>query len=238
MERARVREALPAVLVPEWPEDKRLYPQALRRLDCFDKPAISEEDRQRAQMYSAERRRTELKTQLGSVEAWLQTLDVTVKAELLNAASLGRLIQLFNKTNQMNLSTRRMTEQELLSWADAENRKVWSFHVADKFGSYGLTGILGVEIVNGRLQIVDFVLSCRVMGRKVEETMLHVAVDWARSAQAKEVYAAYLETAKNKPCLNFFQKSGLKCQSSHVFVWDVSHPFPLPSVVRLSREPG
>jgi FkbH-like protein len=115
VERARVREALPEVLVPDWPEDKRLYPHALRSLDCFDKPAISEEDRRRQQMYVIERKRTELKIQVGSVEGWLQTLDLIVKTEPLNAANVGRLTQLLNKTNQMNLSTRRMIEQEFLT---------------------------------------------------------------------------------------------------------------------------
>ena len=234
VERARVREALPEVLVPDWPEDKRLYPYALRSLDCFDKPVISEEDRQRAQMYTIERQRNEYKTQVGSVEEWLQTLDLTIKAEPLNAANIGRLTQLLNKTNQMNLTTRRMTERELLAWAGEESRRVWGFHVSDKFGDSGLTGILGVEATDGgRVRIVDFVLSCRVMGRKIEETMLHVAVGWARSVLAKEVRAVYAQTGKNKPCLDFFQNSGLRCESDNMFVWDVAHVYPLPPVVRL-----
>jgi len=236
VERARVREALPDVLVPEWPVDKRLYPNALRSLDCFDKPAISEEDRQRPQMYVSERQRTELKSSAGSVEEWLRTLDLKVKAEPLNAANLGRVAQLFNKTNQMNLSTRRLTEQELLAWSSGDNRKLWGFHVADRFGDSGLTGILGVEAVNGQAKIVDFILSCRVMGRKIEETMLHVAVDWSRAAQLKKVSAVYSPTAKNKPTLGFLEKSGLQRGGDNEFVWDAGEEYPLHPAVQLSRE--
>ena len=236
VERARVREALPDVLVPEWPADKRLYPHALRSLDCFDKPAISEEDRQRPQMYVSERQRTELKSSASSVEEWLRTLDLKVKVEPLNAANIGRLTQLFNKTNQMNLSTRRLTEQELLAWSGADNRRVWGFHVADRFGDSGLTGILGVEAQDGQAKIVDFILSCRVMGRKIEETMLHVAVDWSRSARLKDVRAVYSPTAKNKPTLGFLEKSGLQRAGENQFVWDARQSYPLHPAVQLTQE--
>jgi FkbH-like protein len=235
-ERARVREALPDVFVPEWPADKRLYPHTLRSLNCFDKPAISAEDRQRQQMYTTERRRKELKGQVGSVEEWLRTLDLVVKVEPLGTSNLGRSAQLLNKTNQMNLSTRRMTEQEYLAWAGAKNHRVWSFYVSDRFGDSGLTGILGVEAADGWVTILDFVLSCRVMGRKVEEAMLHVAVDWARSARIKEVRADYYPNAKNKPCLDFFLRSGMQKHGENRFVLDATQEYPLHPAVRLVHE--
>ncbi len=242
VERARIRDALPEVLVPEWPADKRLYPHALRSLDCFDKPSLSDEDRRRAQMYMTERRRCELRSQAGSVDEWLRTLDLCLKVEPVQESNLARSTQLLNKTNQMNLSTRRMTEQELLAWASLENHQVWSFHVSDKFGDSGLTGILSLETAGGRARIVDFVLSCRVMGRKVEEAMLHVAIAWARSEQIREVYAQYSPSARNKPCYDFLQRSGLRCQADNVFVWDTSQEYPLHHSVRLihdsHRQPG
>ena len=235
-ERARVREALPDVFVPEWPVDKRLYPHTLCSLDCFDKPAISVEDRQRQQMYATERRRTELKGKVGSLEEWLRTLDIVVKVEPLEISNLSRSAQLLNKTNQMNLSTRRMTEQDYMAWAGVETHRVWSFYVSDRFGDSGLTGILGIEVADGRAKIVDFVLSCRVMGRKVEEAMLHVAVDWARSSRIKEVLADYTATAKNKPCLDFFLKSGLKKHGDNRFAWDSTQEYPLHPAVRLVQK--
>ena len=236
VERARVREALPDVLVPEWPEDKRLYPHALRSLDCFDKPSISDEDRQRPQMYATERRRTELKSQAGSVEDWLQTLDLRVGLEPLQPANVARLTQLLNKTNQLNLSTRRLTEAEFLAWAEPKHRRVWGFHVADKFGDSGLTGILSLESTERTGRIVDFILSCRVMGRKVEETLIHVAVEWARAAGLTELQATYLPTPKNKPCYDFFKRSGLEQAQENLFRWDTRQEYRLPAVIRLLSE--
>jgi FkbH-like protein len=238
VERDRVRRALPAVLVPEWPADKRLYPHALRRLDCFEQPNLTDEDRRRAEMYLHERKRMGLKTQTTSLDEWLRTLNLTVRVAPLGPSNLSRTTQLLNKTNQMNLSTRRMTEPGFAAWAALPNHQVWVFHVSDRFGDSGLTGILSAETDGARCQIVDFVLSCRVIGRKVEETMLHVAIEWSRAAQIRQVRAVYIPTAKNVPCQSFFQKSGLYVQSKNEFIWDPAREYPLHPAIRLVYKAG
>ena len=236
-ERARVREALPDVFVPEWPVDKRLYPHALKSLECFNDPRVSAEDRTRSQMYPAERHRQEAKAQVGSINEWLRTLNLTVQVQALSQANVARATQLLNKTNQMNLATRRLTEAELSSWAACEHRAVLAFSVDDRFGNSGLTGIIGLEQDCGLVRLVDFVLSCRVMGRRVEETMLHVAVTWAHRRAAVSLTAQYLPTAKNKPCLEFFRRSGLAEEEGSVFVWASRKVYPLPDTVRLIWDP-
>jgi FkbH-like protein len=233
VERARVREALPQVLVPEWPADKRLYPHALRSLDCFDQPALTEADRRRSSMYAVERQREALKAQVGSLEEWLHTLNISVTVEPAHPANLARVTQLLNKTNQMNLRARRMTEGEFLAWASLPGHRAWAFSVADKFGDAGLTGILSLETEGPRATVVDFVVSCRVMGRNIERAMLHVAVDWARAAHLQEVHAPFVPTPRNAPCHEFLQSSGLRCQDGHTFVWDADREYPLPPAVRL-----
>ena len=236
VERARVREALPQLCVPEWPLDKRLYPEALLSLDCFDSPLLTEEDRQRAPMSAVDRKRKESKLRLGNLEEWLATLKTTITVEELNQANLPRAAQLLNKTNQMNLSTRRMSEADFHAWAREKNRRAWTFRVSDKFGDSGLTGILTIELNGSQARIIDFVLSCRVMGRKIEEAMLFLAIDCARSAGIQEVCANYCQTPKNKPCYTFFQQSGLPCQGGNTFVWDATQPYPLHGAVRLVCE--
>ncbi len=233
VERDRIRQALPSVLVPEWPADKRLYPQALRCLDCFEQPNLTDEDRHRAETYLHERKRRELKTRSTSLDEWLLTLDLGVRMEPLGPTNLGRATQLLNKTNQMNLSTRRMTEGEFAAWAALANHHVWVFHVSDRFGDSGLTGILSLERESVCCQIVDFVLSCRVMGRKVEETMLHVAIEWARVAQIRQIRAVCVPTVKNVPCQSFFQKSGLLVRSQNEFTWDTTREYPLHRAIHL-----
>lgn len=233
-ERARVREALPEVLVPEWPVDKLLYPAALAALRCFDVPAVSAEDAARTALYAAEQRRTAARAEVGSLDDWLAGLGIRVRAEPLGGANVARATQLLNKTNQLNLSTRRLTEPEFLAWAADPAHEVWAVHVADRFGDAGLTGILGLERTGDRCRVVDFVLSCRVMGRKVEETMAHLAVARARAWGATGVEAVYRPTPKNKPCLDFWDRSGFaRTDADGVFAWDAGAEYARPAYVAL-----
>lgn len=232
-ERTRVREALPEVYVPEWPEDKTLYPSALLSLTCFDAPRVSAEDLARTAMYASEREREQLKVQVGSVDDWLRSLEIRVRAEPLGAQNLARTAQLLNKTNQMNLSTRRLTEAELSAWAAEPGSTLVAITVSDRLGDAGLTGILSLKAHGETAKIVDFVLSCRVMGRRVEQTMAHLAVAFARRAGATRVVADLVPTAKNKPCLTFFQESGFRKEGETTFVWDVTGEYALPDVITL-----
>ncbi|HZZ84808.1 MAG TPA: HAD-IIIC family phosphatase [Anaeromyxobacteraceae bacterium] len=233
VERGRVREALPEVLVPEWPEDKLLYPSALDQLRCFDLPALSAEDAQRTRLYASDRERDAMRAEVGSLDAWLERLGVRAVAEPLGPSNLARAAQLLNKTNQMNLSTRRLTERELAEWAGAPGRHLWTVTVSDRFGEAGLTGIVSVEVEDGCGRVVDWVLSCRVMGRRVEEVMVHLAVETARRAGAASVEARLVPTAKNRPCLEFWRRAGLDAPEPALFRWDASRPYPLPATIQL-----
>jgi predicted enzyme involved in methoxymalonyl-ACP biosynthesis len=102
-------------------------------------------------------------------------------------------------------------------------------------GDAGLTGILSLEVAGPVARIVDFVLSCRVMGRGIEETMVHLAVDAARKMSLREVLAEFVPTAKNGPCLEFWQRSGFQCASSTRFTWDTQNEYPLPKVISLEH---
>ncbi|MET0387985.1 MAG: HAD-IIIC family phosphatase [Polyangiales bacterium] len=236
LERDRVRDALPEVLVPEWPEDTLLYASTLRGLRCFDAPGLSPEDAARSDMYAAEQLRRAQKEALGSVDAWLRSLAITVRAERLDDGNALRAAQLFNKTNQLNLATRRLTQSELTRWASSADRTLWVIHVSDRVGDSGLTGLVSLEVRGTTGHIVDFVLSCRVIGRQLEESLVHIAVATARSRGLTRVEARYVPTPKNAPCLDFWLRSGFRREGEHVFSWDASRAYPRPDVVELAFE--
>ena len=239
VERARIREALPEVLVPDWPKDKMLYKHCLMSLKCFNAPIISLEDGERTKMYETESHRKQLKKKLGSLEDWIKTLETKVVIEEINEANLQRSSQLFNKTNQMNLSTRRLTETKLMSWAKENNHRIWTFRVSDKFGDSGLTGLVGVECNGNEIQITDFLLSCRVMGRKVEEIMLHTVYQYGCSLKIKTLTACYLKTIKNNPCYIFWKQSGFEHnEKNDTFKWNMEIPYPQPDCITLVKQGG
>lgn len=237
VERARVRDALPQVAVPHWPKDKTLYRTALTELPYFDFKVLTEEDRQRTKMYVATRKRQQSMAKVGSFNEWLETLGTCVTFERLNSTNLGRTVQLLNKTNQMNLTTRRIAEAEFEQWANTEGRRVWVFRVTDKFGDQGLTGVLSLDPEGKRARIVDFILSCRVMGRRVEETMVSVAIKYASSAGFEEVLAQYLPTKRNLPCLEFWKNrsSFEHDEATDVFRWFMPDEYQVPRQLVLQK---
>jgi FkbH-like protein len=229
-----VRQALPDVFVPEWPADVMGRKSVLMQLRCFDAPLVTTEDVGRTNMYFAEKKRQAARTEVASLGEWLDSLNVRVVAERLHEANLDRATQLLNKTNQMNLSTRRMTKEELRSWNQQPENTALVFRVSDKFGDYGLVGIASFVLRDGNANAADFILSCRAMGRKVEETMLHVMSACARSAGAAALHISYIPTLKNQPCLRFFEKAGLVSNGDDkVFTLHLREAYPKPATTHL-----
>ena len=233
-ERARVKEGFPEILVPEWPPDPLLYPSALLGLRCFELPSLSPEDLARTAMYLSEKKRQAMKKAVSTPEEWLSGLGICVQVEELQPANLQRTAQLLNKTNQMNLSTRRMSQTQLAAWAEDRHHRLWTIRVSDKFGDAGLTGIVSLEIKDHAARIVDFILSCRVMGRKIEQALLAIAIQSARGSGVKDVSARYLPTPKNKPCLDFFKSLAPRVrQQGEDFILDGKQPFEVPEHIKI-----
>tara|TARA_B100000315_G_C14575833_1_gene587841 strand:+ start:446 stop:2128 length:1683 start_codon:yes stop_codon:yes gene_type:complete len=236
VERARIKDTLPEVFVPEWPEDKMLYKKTLLGLRCFDSPIFSKEDSERTKTYISERKRKEIKRSVGSLDEWLKKLKIRVKIEELTEANIQRTTQLLNKTNQMNLTTRRLTESELLSWVKQRDHILFTFRVLDKFGDSGLTGIISLEIKNNEARIIDFVLSCRVFGRKIEETMIYTVIDYAKNKGQKEIVAKFIQTEKNKPCLRFWKNSGFEYNKNEdIYSWELNKPYILHDSIEIEQ---
>lgn len=206
-ERQRIRQAFPDMLVPELPTDIAQYPAFLAGLDCFETPQITVEDRQRTELYRQEARRAQALTSAVSLDDWLQSLELQVTVRALDRINLARAAQLLNKTNQFNMSTRRMGEEAFWQWSQAAGRIVLTFWVADRFGDAGLTGLIGAQVAPGVPgRIVEFVMSCRVMGKRIEEAMLAEACQWLHRQAARPVIAEYLPTPKNRPFGEFIHQ--------------------------------
>jgi predicted enzyme involved in methoxymalonyl-ACP biosynthesis len=106
--------------------------------------------------------------------------------------------------------------------------------VSDKFGSSGLTGLVSVEVREEIGTIVDYLLSCRVMGRKVEETMLAVAIQYLQSRSVTNIVAHYRPTKNNAPILEFWKRSGLRYdEATNAFHWDPDRSYPVPPQITL-----
>ena len=157
-------------------------------------------------MYQSESKRTKLKHQLKSVSEWIKTLNLTIVIENIKNENTPRAVQLLNKTNQMNLSTRRLSEQEFNNWTQIHSNNLWTIRAADKFGDYGIIGILSISIKDKVATLVDFILSCRVVGRYIEETMIEFLKEFCQENNVNKINGKYIKTEKNSLCCNFFNK--------------------------------
>ena len=190
-------------------------------------------------MYVSEKKRAHLKSKISSAEDYYSALDLRVTYSLLEDANLKRAAQLMNKTNQMNLATRRMSEKELSDWHSCEENVVFTFEVTDRFGSYGLTGLAGVSSRGNSADITDFVVSCRVIGRGVEQAMLSVLIQHAACQRKKRLEAEFHPTDRNDPCRRFFRDISkfehVILSGRELYTWDLQNNYDSPAYVTLEK---
>ena len=216
-ERARVQEVLPEVLVPKLPKDPTDYNTFLSTLRCFDTSHVTDEDKTRGKLYKSESKRTKLKQHLKSLSDWIKTLNLTIMIEKIKNENTPRAVQLLNKTNQMNLSTRRLSEQEFTRWVKMNSNNLWTIRATDKFGDYGIIGILSISIKDNVATLVDFILSCRVVGRYIEETMIEFIKEFCQKSNVNKIIGKYKKTEKNSLCYNFLNKLQLIDNNQYSF---------------------
>ena len=216
-ERQRVLTAYPEIMVPDWPLDVTLYASSLKQLNCFDSAVFSEEDRLRTQMYRSQAQRINSSKIQSSKEEWLESLNTILVVNQLDKVNIKRVTQLFNKTNQLNLATRRLSESELEGWAEIKTNHILTVSVSDSFGDLGLVGVLGMNLVDNVGVITDFILSCRAMGREVEKSMLYCGIVELMKLGAEEITATYIPTDRNRPTLDVFADLKLVHDGSYQF---------------------
>ena len=208
VEREWVREQLPEVAVIELPADPMDYAEAIRSSPLFERLTVTDEDRSRGQMYAEQRARAELQSSVTSLEDFYRSLEMEVAIAPVQAETLARTAQLTQKTNQFNLTTRRYTEQQISEIAGDPARRVYVVRVKDRLGDNGIVGVALTRDQDGRCEIENFLLSCRVIGRTVETAILaHIAQE-ARSRGNSGLSGWFLPSAKNAPAKDFYKGHG------------------------------
>lgn len=207
-EREQIRKLLPEIDVLEVPRDAACYVKVLSDYRGFDKLALTTEDITRSKMYQEERQRQDLQKQSHSLEDFFQSLEMKAELSKASEATLERILQLIQKTNQFNLTTKRYSEQELHSMMHSDNFGIYLLRLADKLGESGITGVLIIEKKEKDWEIDTFLLSCRIIGRTVEYALMKWLGEKAWQAGANCLIGRYLPTSKNQVAANFFQNAG------------------------------
>lgn len=211
MERETVKVGCPDVEVLDFPSDTVGLSKFMERAyrEYFQLLHTTDEDADKTQMYQAEAKRHNLEASAIDLNSYIETLEMTADIHMMEIKELGRVHQLVNKTNQFNLTTKRYSLKELKEM-DADGKSdIFTVHTADKFGDNGLVGVVIVEKEGKEVAIGTFLMSCRVMGRKLEDVVMGCLVNFYKDS-FKKMTASYIKTAKNKPVEGLYEQLGFK----------------------------
>jgi len=206
-ERLQVRTELPEVAVPELPSDPALYGRTLLAAGYFETLAFSEEDRKRAAFYQQNARRIELMNQ-SDMEGYLRSLNMEITFAPFNAAGRARIVQLIGKSNQFNLTTKRYGELEVRQFEEDKNIFARQVRLADAFGDNGMISVVICRMRGDAWEIDTWLMSCRVLGRCVEEAVLQDIIGNAKKAGATRLIGTYMPTERNVIVKDHYRKLG------------------------------
>jgi FkbH-like protein len=203
LECAEVRSGCPEVLTLEFPREEVIV-DFLGHVWAFDRLQVTSEDQQRTVMYKQEVERTRFQMQALSIQDFLEGLNLQVNLPEPSEAQIVRVAQLTQRTNQFNFTTVRRTEAEILRLPESglECRIV---EVSDRFGDYGLVGVMIFSAIREALEVDTFLLSCRVLSRGVEHRMLNKLGKIALDRGLSMVTANLITTRKNQPAADFLE---------------------------------
>lgn len=210
-ERSQVRAMLPEVETPDFPDRPEALAPAMIEIyhKFFEKSAITGEDLEKTGQYTANARRSELRQAAVDYDSYLRQLRITVVREDPRVYP-ERLTQLFNKTNQFNLTTQRYEQAQVQRLLEDPGKRVYLYRVTDRFGDSGLVAAAVVDLGRDAPVVEELVMSCRVMGRRIEFAILTDMEYDLRALGYERLRGSYLPTAKNKPVQRLYEDLGYR----------------------------
>ena len=234
LECAQMRAELPQVVTLQVPAEAGIA-DWLRHLWMFDQQATTDEDVKRTQRYLENRARRSLEASVGDIGEFLSALDLQIDIRTPAEDEWPRIGQLTQRTNQFNFTTRRRSAQELQEM-QAQGAQVLRVRVSDRFGDYGLVGVLIAQACGQACEVDTFLLSCRVLGRGVEHAMLRSLGDVAHELGLSALHLHLISTPRNEPARSFAESiAAANCESS---AEGMVYRLPVAQAAEIRHRPG
>jgi amino acid adenylation domain-containing protein/FkbH-like protein len=207
IECAEVKSAIPEITVLQVPNSETI-PTFLQHIWMLDVNKLTEEDKQRNMLYLQDQHRTKYREQVFSLKEFISNLEIVIDILEPNEQHVARIAQLTQRTNQFNLSTIRLDESSVTLLLKQTEYSCRVIHVKDRFGDYGLVGVLIFKIMQNKLAVQTFLLSCRVLERGVEHKVIKWLGEYAINHDQKinRIEFLYKPTVRNDPVLHFLEK--------------------------------
>jgi FkbH-like protein len=211
-----IKDNLPEITAIEVPKDNSVKIPSLidDNFETFDILKITAEDKAKTDMYLANIAREELKRTAVNIEDYYRSLSMTMEIRKNIKTDLARLSQMTLKTNQFNLVTIRRKEEEIINLLEQMDFIAYGFKLVDKFGDNGVVGYCEVKTGADHAELVNFLMSCRVIGREAENEFLTQILQDLKGLGIKSVTAAWVKSPKNAICENFYENFGFNLMES------------------------
>ena len=219
-ERGMVKQAIPSLTVPELPEDPADYLEVLRSLNLFETASLSEGDKTRTRQYKEEAHRTILQKTYDSEAAFLASLQMIATAQPFDSFQVPRIAQLSQRSNQFNLRTVRYIDRDVERIMTDPDYVTRYFTLEDRVGHYGLISVVVLKKADGCLFIENWMMSCRVLQRGMEEFVLNAIMQAAKENGYRRVVGEYVPTAKNELVRDHYTRLGFAAEDG-LWVMDV-----------------
>jgi FkbH-like protein len=244
-ERDFVRTALPELQVPELPEDPADFVAALTMWNLFEVGSFSPEDAARTAFYQANVTRQALQEKASDLAAYLRALGMVADIQPFDGFTTPRAYQLFQRSNQFNLTTIRYSEAELKAIAGNPDCDTFTLRLQDRLGDNGIVAAVIARTTGEAFHIDSWVMSCRVLGRRVEQATLDILAGFARARGCKRLIGEYRATSKNAMVAGLYADLGFAPQreedGARLFGLDLSgyrRPDDLPIDIHFHETQG
>ncbi len=216
---AEVMMNCPEVLTIQLPEDPEAIPAFLKHVWAFDKIRVTDEDRNRTGMYIEERKRQESKENYLSLEDFFKGLELKMSINVMELSQVSRVSQLTQRTNQFNLSVIRRDVKEIGELIRKPGMRCRVIEASDRFGEYGLVGVVITEEKEGYMFIDTLLLSCRILGKRVENALFQQLKKYCEKNRIHTIEMHYKPTAKNKLVVDFIEEIGfMKAKETEEYI--------------------
>jgi FkbH-like protein len=223
-----VRSQCPECHVFCLPDKPYLLPRFLESVPGLECVSLTEEDSRRGEMYQAQLVRGQAAARFENLADFWKALELEVRIEPAQPFSIPRIAQLTQRTNQMNLTTRRYTESQVEALAADANWRVVSVAAKDRFGDHGIIGVMFIRLERDDCHIDNFLMSCRVLGLNIEQYMIAYAAAVAKQAKRKRLVGEFIPTAKNKVAADMYPRLGFRKMGETQFCADLEQPTVRP----------
>lgn len=243
-ERELVKQMLPMVEVPDFPSKPYELVDFFQQLvkDYFRIYELTSDDADKVNQYKANAKRKSEQKRFAHFDDFLRSLDMEIRVEKANDYNLPRIAQLTQKTNQFNLTTRRYTQTGLRKMLD-DGAMIWCMSVSDRFGSYGISGVMIVVPTGAdKADVNTLLLSCRVLGKGIQYAFVNYMFQMLAEMGYKQLSTSYLPTSKNGQVKDFWGEVGgepvSQTKTGTTYKVTLNHNFQIKKYYRFSKKYG